>query len=406
MFREGEDFVFPRTTNRDPLTQPMLIPRTNSWHPLLAATYLGMSWTWVIGMFLPVLLIRDYGVWAWVIFAVPNCVGAAAMGWVIRTGEQSRQFTQQHASACRVFSLVTIAFHLFVTSWLCPILIGTAGWIVPAVLAQVAFTPLIKARAQLTAAIVTFIISIVIAIGLFNNSGLSLPATKTFSVGSMVGLSMVCLLGFILCPYLDLTFHRARQSTSDGGAKVAFGVGFLVVFASMIVLTLGYADAMSNLMPAQVVGGLVFAQLAVQSVLTVMLHARVLHDQAQSRDDAGDFRAMLGTALGAGLLGGMGAYFAETWSMQYAGLSIGEVIYRSFLAFYGLVAPCYLLLALACKRPKWGVTLIVVLISMPLYWIAFVERQMPYAIVGVAVVVSFAGIMAIVSRRCKPIDNA
>jgi hypothetical protein len=45
------------------------------------ANYLGMSWTWCIGMFLPVLLVRDYGIGAWWIFAIPNVVGAAAMGW-------------------------------------------------------------------------------------------------------------------------------------------------------------------------------------------------------------------------------------------------------------------------------------------------------------------------------------
>ncbi|HTL30770.1 MAG TPA: hypothetical protein VL282_16180, partial [Tepidisphaeraceae bacterium] len=33
------------------------------------AIYLGMSWTWCIGMFLPVLLVRDYGFWGWLVFA-------------------------------------------------------------------------------------------------------------------------------------------------------------------------------------------------------------------------------------------------------------------------------------------------------------------------------------------------
>ncbi len=373
-------------------------------HPIGWAVYLGMSWTWVIGMFLPVILIRDYGVWAWVIFAIPNCLGAAAMGWVMRSRAQSITFTQDHAIACRVFSLVTIAFHLFVTSWLCPILSGTAGWIVPAILAQAAFTPLIKGRAQITVSIITLIVSIVIAIGLFTNGGLSIPASQPFSAGSVIGLSMVCLLGFLLCPYLDLTFHRARQTTSDAGAKVAFGIGFCVVFASMIVLTLGYAGAMANLMPGKIVGGLIFAQISVQSVLTVILHARALHDQAQARDDAADFRATLGTALGVGLLGGMGAYFAQSWSMQYAGLSIGEVIYSSFLAFYGLVSPAYLLIAIACKSPRRGATAIVVLIALPMYWLAFVERQMPYAIAGVAVVLIAAILLGTASRRSKPIE--
>jgi hypothetical protein len=380
------------------------VPTSPTSHPIGWAVYLGMSWTWVIGMFLPVILIRDYGLWAWVIFAIPNCLGAAAMGWVMRSRTQSVKFTQNHAIACRVFSLVTIAFHLFVTSWLCPMLIGTAGWIVPAVLAQAAFTPLIRGRAQITASVVTLIASIVIAIGLFTNGGLSFPTPESISAGSVIGLSMVCLLGFILCPYLDLTFHRARQSTSDAGAKVAFGTGFCVVFASMIVLTLGYAASLAYLMPGEIVGGLIFAQISVQSVLTVILHARALHDQAESRDDAADFRATLGTALGVGLLGGMGAYFAQSWSIQYAGLSIGEVIYRSFLAFYGLIAPAYLLVAIACRSPRWGATAIVVLIALPMYWLAFVERHMPYAIVGVSVVLIASTLLALIPGKSKPVE--
>src|SRR3954471_24793497 len=48
------------------------------------AAFLGASWTWCIGMFLPVLLIRDYGPSMWWAFAVPNVIGAAAMGWILR----------------------------------------------------------------------------------------------------------------------------------------------------------------------------------------------------------------------------------------------------------------------------------------------------------------------------------
>ncbi len=378
-------------------------PERSSAHsnPFLWAVYLGMSWTWVIGMFLPVLLVRDYGFWAWVIFAIPNCIGAAAMGWVMRSREQSVSFTQQHAVAGRVFSLVTIALHLFVAVWLCPLLVGNAGWLVPVVLVQLAFTPLLRGKAVLTASVLTLIASLLIAFGLFTNSGLWLPPAKGFVAGDILGLSLVCLLGFVLCPYLDLTFHRARQSTSDGGAKMAFGIGFCVVFASMIVLTLFYAGAMADLLPSKIVGTLIVAQLAIQSALTVTLHARVLHDQAVARDDAADFRAALGAALGLGLLAGMLAYFARSWSIDYAGLSAGEVIYRCFMSFYGLVAPAYLLINWRSHRPRWVVALIVVLLAMPFYWIAFIERYMYFAMIGVAVVVIGAIVAAIIRPRSE-----
>src|SRR4051794_16245838 len=78
--------------------------------PLGWAIYLGMSWTWCIGMFLPVLLIRDYGLSAWWIFAIPNMVGAAAMGWLLRRPDSSGLIVQSHEHAATLFSLVTIAF--------------------------------------------------------------------------------------------------------------------------------------------------------------------------------------------------------------------------------------------------------------------------------------------------------
>ena len=63
---------------------------TSSWFNVPGwAAYLACSWTWCIGMFLPVLLVRDYGVWGWIVFAVPNVLGAAAMGWVLRSAEVS-----------------------------------------------------------------------------------------------------------------------------------------------------------------------------------------------------------------------------------------------------------------------------------------------------------------------------
>ncbi|HEY8750802.1 MAG TPA: hypothetical protein VIM11_22650, partial [Tepidisphaeraceae bacterium] len=64
-------------------------------------------------MFLPVLLIRDMGLWGWIVFAAPNVLGAALMGWVLTSPESSRRIVENHGGACRAFSIVTIAFHVF-----------------------------------------------------------------------------------------------------------------------------------------------------------------------------------------------------------------------------------------------------------------------------------------------------
>src|SRR4051812_34962605 len=77
------------------------------------AIYLAMSWTWCIGMFLPVLLVRDYGVWGWVVFVVPNVVGAAAMGWIISDDEHSHLVVTSHRLAAVAFSFITSSFQVF-----------------------------------------------------------------------------------------------------------------------------------------------------------------------------------------------------------------------------------------------------------------------------------------------------
>src|SRR5204862_2209590 len=81
------------------------------------AVYLGMSWTWCIGMFLPVLLIRDYGVWGWIIFAAPNVLGAAAMGWVIHDAHASERMVTAHRTMLAAFSFVTVSFQIFFAFW-------------------------------------------------------------------------------------------------------------------------------------------------------------------------------------------------------------------------------------------------------------------------------------------------
>src|SRR4051812_39516970 len=81
------------------------------------AAFLAVSWTWCIGMYLPVLMVRDFGVWAWVVFAVPNVIGAAAMAWTLSSPEASARLVEAHRTACRWFSWITITFQLFFAAW-------------------------------------------------------------------------------------------------------------------------------------------------------------------------------------------------------------------------------------------------------------------------------------------------
>jgi len=109
-------------------------PRHGLGAALLWACFLGCSWTWVIGMFLPIMLLRDFGVWGWVVFAVPNVVGAAAMGFVLRTPAISYELTQKHAKAMQWFAGVTVAYQVYVVSWLFPglwlALVAALPWLI------------------------------------------------------------------------------------------------------------------------------------------------------------------------------------------------------------------------------------------------------------------------------------
>lgn len=381
---------FPIGTRQSPIGN-------HSGNPLAWALYLGMSWTWIIGMYLPVLLVRDYGLTAWIIFAIPNCLGAAAMGWVMRSRRASVDLTSQHALACRIFSLVTIAFHLFVVTWKLPQLVGNIAWITPIVLVQIAFTPMLRKRGALLSCLVVFLISASIAIALWTTGALELPKVQTARLGDLLGLSFVCTVGFLLCPYLDLTFHRARQSTTDSGARIAFGVGFCFFFASMIVLTLFYARGINTLAVQSVAAWLIYVHISVQAILTVALHSAVAYDQAEAGDDVATYRSALGCALGVGLAGAMLAYFFNSHGVTYAGFDdFGEIVYRLFLSFYGLIAPAYALTSFRQKRPNWRWTAIAIGLAMPFYWIAFIERHMAWALVGGALLL-LAGVVA--SRR-------
>ncbi|HEY0009983.1 MAG TPA: hypothetical protein VGB55_14745 [Tepidisphaeraceae bacterium] len=366
--------------------EPVASPPSDRSSPLAWAAFLGASWTWVIGMFLPVLLIRDLGGWSWVIFAVPNIVGAAAMGWVLRSREASVAFVSRHAMACRLFSLVTISFHLFFALWMLPQLIGWPGWVVAAAAVQLTFTPLGSTRFQLAWSAAALLFSAGVAFVLHSQGMLSLPEAEAISLPHTLGLSLVCFAGFALCPYLDLTFHRARQATSRGGAKVAFGAGFGLFFASMIVLTLLYAPHLFNIGWRTPAAWAVAAHLSMQILFTVCVHAQSLqHIEVHEEDDSSLLRPMLGTALGFGLLAAMLAGFANSNGLTYAELPIGEILYRSFLAFYGLVVPAYFAAQLAPAKSRTMIWLVAMLIAVPFYWFAFMHRQMVWFAPGVAV---------------------
>jgi hypothetical protein len=333
--------------------------KTLSW-----AAYLGASWTWCTGMFLPVLLVRDFGLWGWVVFALPNVAGAGAMGWAIRS-DQSRRTVEAHRVACVAFSLVTLAFHGFFTFWMiCLAAPRDFAWILAGMMAIFLLLLWRPTWHRLTA-VGALAASIGCWVIMGDAGALSIPRPMELSLG-LAGLAAACVLGFALCPYLDLTFHKARQSSPP----MAFGIGFGIVFLSMIVFTLLYAG--------HVLGGPMLLRVlavhwAVQTALTVGFHSRVILEHRTSA-------AWLLVIPAAAVLG--------IWaSGRHAG-ELGELIYRLFMSCYGLFFPAYVLLRMIPPaRPIWA-WLAACAVASPFYWIAFIEGEMHWALAGVAIVLA------------------
>ncbi len=193
-----------------PTVLPPISPDNTRRLALGWAAFVACSWTWCIGMYLPVLLVRDFGVAGWFVFTIPNVIGAAAMGWVLQSPGSAAELARRHWPAAVLFSLVTILFHAFFVGWIVRPLIGDMAE-VTAITAAIGFYLLgRRGRADLPIAGVLLslsLIAFVVAASLPRHAPVG-PAGIRPGAG-LLYLSPVIVFGFLLCPYLDLTFLRA-----------------------------------------------------------------------------------------------------------------------------------------------------------------------------------------------------
>lgn len=360
-------------------------------------------------MFLPVLLVRDFGLAGFVAFAVPNVVGAAAMGWATRDAEASGRMLIEHATATRLFSIVTILFHGFFLAWLARSWWGITLPTIGVGLAAFAASALLGLRTlgqQRWIGVCLFVVTVVagtiaasrwgwpVLAGGMSSGGAALPREHA------VPLAAVCVLGFGLCPYLDLTFHRARRELSRGGARAAFGLGFGVAFLAMILLTLAYnrvflGDDGLGVAP-RALPWLLSAHIVVQSVFTVGVHLRELgrHPAPEGISTGGCLAACAIFVLA--LLGAIGLGMAVE-PMQSAAdatrLGTGEIAYRCFMSAYGLAFPAYVWTCIV-PRGKWAVAprtarvawLASVVAASPCLAMGFLARETWWLVPGVGIV--------------------
>jgi hypothetical protein len=373
-------------------------------------SYLASSWTWCIGMFLPLLLMRDHGWLAWVMFAAPNVIGAAAMGWTLTSREQSRAMVSAHLPAMLGFSFVTrafqwyFAFGLFAASLhdgTAPAILGALG------IALVATAAEVRTRPTPWVGLVVWILSAALIAAAWRVGGLpDIPMSGPRGDStSLAGLLASCVFGFLLCPYLDLTFHRARAEA--GHPRVAFGFGFGVLFFVMILGTAAYSG-----MPWRVdtlAAVLVGMHVASQIGYTAEVHSAESRAAAKAAsEDADEWARWLPLAS---MLAGLGSLVGVwAFSTRLGGQAAAfEWAYRLFMGFYGLVFPAYVLLAVVPtwsmpKKPTpvmlraWGVAS---LVAMPAMYLAFIRKEMNWVWAGLGVVL-FAALLA---RRVTRVER-
>jgi hypothetical protein len=347
-------------------------------------------------MFLPVLLVRDYGIWGFVVFAVPNVLGAAAMGWIGRDRMSSASLPRRHGAAMGAFSLVTLAFQLF--------FMGTLGlgesdlWFSVVRFAGVGLVFLLwaladRSSAQRATALVLTAFSLFALFTYVRREGLEWP--PLIEDRGVMWLAPVCAFGFLLCPYLDRTFHRARAEAGPVAARVAFTCGFCVLFSCMIAFTLAYRDWILEFSEGRaserIVDGLhaiVLAHIYLQLSFTIGVHGAESATRSRPRS-----LALLGGALALALIIPTIAAIVDR-----PALPTREVAYRMFMGFYGLVFPAYVWLCMIPTRQGhsgtagaigrrrllvWGAA---VAIAAPAFWMGFIERQEWWLAPGLAVV--------------------
>ena len=371
---------------KPPLTKPATL--AIGW-----ALFLACSWTWCIGMFLPVLLVRDYGFAGWAVFAAPNIIGAAALGWVLARPGAARRVAEAHQAAALAFSGVTIAFHCFFAAWVLRALVGNAG---PAALAIVALLMALVMRGGrrellLAAGVFALSVAAFVAVAVLRgvaSSGLLVPPIHDGR--GLLWLSPVVVFGFLLCPYLDLTFLRARALTEARQGIAAFTLGFGAFFLVMIFFTLFYAPLLRpdhfGHVPASA-AWLIAGHMIFQSAYTIALHARPL----AAADASKPIRLATPMLCLAAFVAGI---FALPDAAARSAFS-GESIYRMFMGFYGLVFPAYVWLCMipprgqTITRPtRRGLTVFVaaVIAALPMFWLGFICGKMIWLVPGLIVV--------------------
>ena len=346
------------------------------------------SWTWCIGMYLPIILLRQFGWWGLLAFAIPNVVGCTAFSYVLKRAT-SQQLVQRHGTAMRSFSFVVVVYHMFflpfaaaafdfpVPNFVPQALDDHFGLVLAvAVMAAAIGLSRVPTRLWPVLAMLTFAFSLVAFAQLGAGSLGDITWSGQTTLRQLVWLAPIFAFGFGLCPYLDLTLHRARGEAPSRHVFAVFGL----TFAMIIVFTCAYAFQTALTL-------LVAGHIITQSVFTIAAHLREIRTTTPKRP-----RSII---TGIVLVGLLVAALSSSIHLLDRSSVIGQEMYLRLLVFFGLVFPAYVLLfigpgkTLTPTRVNVTIYLVAVAAASPLYEVGFLHDRAWMAALALAALLTW-----------------
>jgi len=318
--------------------------------------FLASSWTWCIGAFLPLLLLRDWGWQGFVVFALPNVIGATTVGF-LWTSERSRAFTERRRGLLAWFSVATLSYQAFFIAWMAPSIvtatlgaapeapIGGEQWMAW-LMAMAAFALVVSGgRGRDRAWILLGTIVSLGSYALWLRHGVGTGDAAVVGIAPPLDLWLLApaiAMGFLVCPHLDLTFHRVLQRD---GTRLPWLV-FAPAFTAMLFITVsGWRG----------VTGAFAAWWFIQVSFTAAAHARELRAS---------------TIRGVGLLIPVAVLLGAFAGRPGFG---DEAIYLRFLGLYGAVFPG---IALLLWRGRSGIAILFFLaVAIPAFEVGFLGSE-------------------------------
>ena len=235
------------------------------------------------------------------------------------------------------------------------------------------------------------------AIGLAQSS---LPA-PLLPATDLLFMLPICTFGFLFCPYMDLTFHRARKETTAAGAKLAFSLGFGVLFLLMIICTPLYGplfgtDSSRQQALLASMAAPVWIHITSQLFFTCGIHSAESGDETTGKSNSWSRLCIVIMPI-AILAAWLGEKYLPDAPLLAQSPNTPLIWYRLFMSAYGLLFPAYVWI---CMIPRRGepvapptprhiaIWLVSCLAASPFYWIGFMERQTVWLIPGLALVLA------------------